>query len=272
MPYSIVGFAELADRSGTAEAITPIGSDDISDVSGDELKISSIPRPTIAWIYTKASKAGYPVNSWQLNSPEIAAIPLTGTGGDAVAADSNFGTVTNQLTIDTRLFPSDFGFTSSSPLTCTMDTDDEAGVSQSASMILGIMNAGESLPFNPGYARVDYHSKITGFSGNATVNSFSSYSLTSSGLTYNSLPDIPVRIINARVETPNGTCFRFIFPTGNSSRPGGLISNNTLTGNPAVNNFFSRPFRAISEHPLLEICTSTAETITSVEIDYQIVR
>jgi len=39
-----------------------------------------------------------------------------------------------------------------------------------------------------------------------------------------------------------------------------------------VNNFWSRPFRAISEHPLIEICTPTAETITSVELDYQIVR
>ena len=64
MPYSIVGFAELEDRSGTATAIAPIGGDDISDVSGDELKISSIPNPTIAWIYTKASKAGYPVSTW----------------------------------------------------------------------------------------------------------------------------------------------------------------------------------------------------------------
>ena len=153
-----------------------------------------------------------------------------------------------------------------------MDTDDQAGVAMTASMILGVVNAGENLPYNHGYARVDYHTKITGFSGNATVNTWSSYSLTSSGLTYDSLPDIPVRIVNARVETPNGTCFRFIFPTGTSSRPGGLISNNTMTGNPVVNNFFSRPFRAISEHPLIEICTSTAETITSVEIDYQIVR
>ena len=267
-----MGFAESADRSGTAEAISPIGGDDISDVSGDELKISSIPNPTIAWVYTKASNASYPVNTWQLSSPEIAATPLTGTSGSAVSVDGDFGTISDNVQIDTRLFPSDFGLTSSSPLTCTMDTDDQAGVAMTASMILGVVNAGESLPYNNGYARIDYHNRITGFSGNSTVNTWSSYSLTSSGLTYNSLPDIPVRIINARVESATGTAFRFIFPTGTSSRPGGIISNNTLTDNPIVNNFWSRPFRAISEHPLIEVCTSTAEVPTSVEIDYQIVR
>jgi len=272
MPYSIVGFAESEDRSGVATQITPIAGDDISDVSGDELKISSIPNPTIAWIFNKTSNQTYPISTWQLSSPEIAATPLTGTSGSAVSVDGDFGTISDNVQIDTRLFPSDFGLTSSSPLTCTILEGDEAGVAHTNSMIMGIVNAGESLPYNNGYARIDYHNRITGFSGNSTVNTWSSYSLTSSGLTYNSLPDIPVRIINARVESATGTAFRFIFPTGTSSRPGGIISNNTLTDNPIVNNFWSRPFRAISEHPLIEVCTSTAEVPTSVEIDYQIVR
>ena len=40
-----------------------------------------------------------------------------------------------------------------------MDTDDQAGVAMTASMILGVVNAGENLPYNHGYARVDYHTR-----------------------------------------------------------------------------------------------------------------
>jgi len=159
--------------------------------------------------------------------------------------------------------------TNSSPLTATMLEDDEAGVAHTCSMVLGCVNQGESIMYNDGYSRVDYYNKITGFSGNVTVNTWKSYSCTSSGLTYSSLPDELVRIVGARVEMPNGTCFRWIFPTGSSSRPGGLISNSNLSKTPEVNNFPTRPFRAITEHPLIEVVSSTAETITSVEIAYQ---
>lgn len=269
MPFSIVGFGESADRSGVPEAITPFANDEISDVSGDELRISSIQNPAIAWIYTKSSAAGYPVNSWKLSSPEIAAVPLLGTGGDSVGSDTYFGTQISPVQVDTRTFPSGYGMTNASPLTCTMDTDDEAGVAKNASMVLAVVEQGESLMYNDGYARVDYHNRYTGFSGNVTVNQFESYSMTSSGLTFNSLPDELVRIVNTRVEMANGTCYRWAFPGGSNSRPGGLIVNSNLSKNPVVNNFPTRSFRAITEHPQIQVVSSTAETILSVEIDYQ---
>jgi len=120
MPFSIVGFGESQDRSGVPTAIAPFGNDQISDVSGDELRISSIPNPAIAYIYTKSSAAGYPVNDWKLSSPEIAAVPLTGTGGDSVGSDTYFGTQISPVQVDTRAFPSGYGMTNSSPLTATM--------------------------------------------------------------------------------------------------------------------------------------------------------
>ena len=159
--------------------------------------------------------------------------------------------------------------TNSSPLNATMEEDDEAGVAHTCSMVLGVVNQGESIQYNDGYARVDYYNRITGFSGNMTANTWKSYSCTDSSLTFNSLPDELVRIVGARVEMPNGTCFRWIFPTGSSSRPGGLISNSNLSKTPVVNNFPTRPFRAITEHPLIETVSSSAETINSVEIAYQ---
>ena len=151
-----------------------------------------------------------------------------------------------------------------------MDTDDEAGVAQNASMVLGVVNQGESILYNDGYARVDYYNRITGFTGNVSaINTFTSYSCTDSSLTFNSLPDELVRIVNTRVEMDNGTCFRWIFPTGSSSRPGGLISNSNLSKTPEVNNFPTRSFRAITEHPLIEVVSGSVESINSVEIAYQ---
>ena len=269
MPFSIVGFGESEDRSGVPTAIAPFGGDTISDVSGDELRISSIPNPAIAYLYTKSSAAGYPVNDWKLSAPEIAAVPLTGTGGDSVGSDTYFGTQISPVQVDTRAFPSGYGMTNSSPLTATMEEDDEAGVAHTCSMVLGVVNQGEEIAYNDGYARVDYYNRIVGFSGNVSVNTWKSYSRTDSSLTFNSLPDELVRIVGARVEMPNGTCFRWIFPTGSSSRPGGLISNSNLSKTPVVNNFPTRPFRAITEHPLIEVVSSSAETVTSVEIAYQ---
>ena len=269
MPFSVVGFGESEDRSGVPTAIAPFAGDTISDVSGDELRISSIPNPAIAWLYTKSSAAGYPVNNWKLSSPEIAAVPLSGSGSDSVGSDTYFGTQISPVQIDTRNFPSGYGMTNSSPLDCTMDTDDQAGVAMTASMVLGVVNQGEQILYNDGYARVDYYNRITGFSGNVTVNQWEAYSCTSSGLTFNSLPDELVRIVNTRVEMANGTAYRWAFPTGSSSRPGGLISNSNLSKTPEINNFPTRPFRAITEHPQIEVVGSTAETILSVEIAYQ---
>jgi len=269
MPFSVVGFGESEDRSGTPTAIAPFAGDTISDVSGDELRISSIPNPAIAWIYTKSSAAGYPVNDWKLSSPEIAAVPLVGTGGDSVGSDTYFGTQISPVQVDTRQFPSGYGMTNSSPLTATMEEDDEAGVAHTCSMVLGVVNQGEQILYNDGYARVDYYNRITGFSGNVTANQWETYSCTSSGLTFNSLPDELVRIVNTRVEMANGTAYRWAFPTGSSSRPGGLISNSNLSKTPEINNFPTRPFRAITEHPQIQVVGSSAETILSVEIAYQ---
>ena len=269
MPFSIVGYGESADRSGTPAAITPFAGDTISDVSGDELRISSIPNPAIAYLYTKSEKPAYPVNSWKLNSPEIAACPLTGSGSDSIGSDTYFGTQISPLQVDTRAFPSGYGMTNSSPITCTMDTDDEAGVAQNASMVLAVVNQGESLFYQDGYSPISYYNRITGFSGSATVNQWETYSCTSSGLTFNSLPDELVRIVSTRVEMPSGTCYRWAFPVGSSARPGGLICNSNLSKTPVVNNFPTRPFRAITEHPQIQVISGAAETITSVEIAYQ---
>ena len=269
MPFSIVGFGESEDRSGTPTLIAPFAGDTISDVSGDELRISSIPNPAIAYLYTKAEKPAYPVNSWKLSAPELAAVPLSGSSGDSIGSDTYFGTQISPVQVDTRLHPSGYGMTNSSPLTCTMDTDDEAGVSLNASMVLACVNQGESIMYNDGYARVDYYNKIEGFSGSATVNQWETYSCTSSGLTFNSLPDELVRIVSTRVEMPSGTCYRWAFPTGSSARPGGLICNSNLSKTPEVNNFPTRPFRAITEHPQIQVISGASETITSVEIAYQ---
>lgn len=208
------------------------------------------------------------MNSWKLSAPEIAAVPLTGTGGDSVGSDTYYGTQISPVQVDTRAFPSGYGMTNSSALSCTMLEDDEAGVAHTCSMVLGVVNQGESLMYNDGYSPVTYYNKITGFSGNVTVNTWKAYSCTGSGLTFNSLPDELVRIVGTRVEMPNGTCYRWVFPQG-GGRPGGLISNSNLSKTPEVNNFPTRPFRAITEHPLIEVVSSTAETITSVEIAYQ---
>lgn len=268
MPFSVVGFAESEDRSGTPTNIAPISGDVISDSSGDELRISSIANPAIAWIYTKAEKPGYPLNSWVISSPEIAAVPLSGTGGDSIGSDTYFGTQTSPVQVDTRAFPSSYGMTNSSPITAVADTDDEAGVAQNISVILGTVQQGESLLFNPGYTPITYYNKITGFSGNTSVNTWKTYSCTSSGLTFNSLPDEEVRIVSTRVEMPNGTAYRWVFPSG-EGRPGGIISNSNLSATPVVNNFPTRSFRAITEHPQIEVVSGAAETITSVEIAYQ---
>ena len=60
------------------------------------------------------------MNSWKLSAPEIAAVPLTGTGGDSVGSDTYYGTQISPVQVDTRAFPSGYGMTNSSALSCTI--------------------------------------------------------------------------------------------------------------------------------------------------------
>ena len=260
--YSIYAFQNDSDRSATLENLTPV-VDPIASTTSTQLKLSSFPNPHISWIYYKVDALTHFILETKLSSPTISGHPIT----------TNFGDVTSSIThpnwnhdptIDMRNAPNSFGISSSDPIEAFARDTDVGGEAARIACVIGVTDGTPLVSSNSTPFRVDYTQTFSGF-GASVQDTWSNHDL-SDLTTTASIPDVPVRIIGARLNDSGAVAFRMQYPRGSSLQPG-FIANNSHADAPINLNFNSmgREFLYVSELPscnILSFDNSTASDLT----------
>lgn len=248
--YSGYAFQNDSDRSATLENLTPV-VDPIASTNSTQLKLSSFPNPHIAWIYYKVDALTHFILETKLTSPTISGQPITTNNGD-VTSSATHPNWNHEPTVDMRNAPNSFGISSSDPIEAFARDTDVGGEAARIACILGITDGTPLVSSNSTPFRVDFTQTYTGFSA-STQDTWSNQSL-SDLTTTASIPDIPVRVVGARLNDSEGVAFRLVYPRGSSLRPTFLSTNSHCDVTPNVNfNSIGRSYLAVSEEPSIDI-------------------
>lgn len=204
----------------------------------------------------------------KITSPVISGNPLVSNYGD-IQSSATHPNWNHEPTFDFRNVPSNFiqqagtALSPSDPIEFFARDTDVGGEASRIACVLGVTDGTPLVSSNSSPYRVDYIHRVTGFAA-STADSWSNQSL--GDLTQDSLPDVPVSIVAARLDDSEGVAFRFLYPKGSIHRPGYLSTNSPTDQLPNVNcTTQMRPFLAVSEMPSLDILsmgTSTPSALT----------
>ena len=267
MTFSIYAAQTDADRSATLTQIAPV-SDPIASTTSTELKLSGETNPQIAWVLWKVDSLTHFLLETKIKSPFISGKPQVSNYGD-IQSSASHPNWNHEPTFDFRNVPSNFiqqagtALSPSDPIEFFARDTDVGGEASRIACVLGVTDGTPLVSSNSTPYRVDYIHKISGFAA-SSADSWSNQSL--GDLTQDSLPDVPVSIVAARLDDSEGVAFRFLYPKGSIHRPGYLSTNSPTDQLPNVNcTTQMRPFLAVSEMPSLDILsmgTSTPSALT----------
>jgi hypothetical protein len=260
--YSGYAFQNDSDRSATLENLTPV-SDPIASTTSTQLKLSSFPNPHIAWIYYKVDALTHFILETKLTSPTISGQPIVGRTGD-ITSSATHPNWNHEPTVDMRNAPNSFGISSSDPIEAFARDTDVGGEAARIACVLGVTDGTPLVSSNSTPFRVDYTQTYTGFSA-STQDTWSNQDL-SSLTTTASIPDVPVRVVGARLNDSGAVAFRLVYPRGSSLRPTFIACNSHADQTPNLNfNSLGRDYLAVSEEPSIDILSfdnSTASDLT----------
>jgi hypothetical protein len=115
---------------------------------------------------------------------------------------------------------------------------------------------------------VDYTQTYSGFS--ASVQDTWSNQDLSSLTTTASIPDVPVRIVGARLNDSGANLFRMVYPRGSSLRPMFIANNSHADANINLNfNSLGRSYLSISEEPSIDILSFDNSTPSDLTLYLQ---
>ena len=260
--YSGYAFQNDSDRSATLENLTPV-SDPIASTTSTQLKLSGFPNPHIAWIYYKVDALTHFILETSLQAPSISGQPIVTRTGD-VTSSITHPNWNHEPTIDMRNAPNSFGISSSDPITASARDTDVGGENSRIMCAIGVTDGTPLVSSNSTPFRVDYTQTYTGFSA-SVQDTYSNHDL-SSLTTTASIPDVPVRVVGARLNDSGANVFRLVYPRGSSLRPMFIACNSHADQTPNVNfNSLGRSYLAVSEEPSIDILSfdnSTASDLT----------
>lgn len=264
--YSGYAFQNDSDRSATLENLTPI-SDPIASTTSTQLKLSSFPNPHIAWIYYKVDALTHFILETKFSSPTISGQPITTNYGD-VTSSITHPNWNHEPTVDMRNAPNSFGITSSDPIEAFSRDTDVGGEASRICCGIGVTDGTPLVSANSTPFRVDYTQTYSGFS--ASVQDTWSNQDLSSLTTTASIPDVPVRIVGARLNDSGANLFRMVYPRGSSLRPMFIANNSHADANINLNfNSLGRSYLSISEEPSIDILSFDNSTPSDLTLYLQ---
>ena len=271
MTYSGYAAQTDADRSAVLSQIAPV-SDPIASTSSTELKLSGETNPHIAWVYWKVDALTHYIEETKITFPQIAGNPLVSNYGD-IQSSATHPNWNHEPTFDWRNAPANFIQQSGTALGPSDAIEffakdlDVGGEASRIACVIGVTDGTPLVSSNTSPYRVDYVHRITGFAANA-ADSWSNQSL--SDLTQDALPDVPVSIVAARLDSADGVAFRFVYPKGSIHRPIYLATNSVTDMLPNINQTTQmRPFLAVSEIPSVDILSFGNDTPSALTLFLQ---
>jgi len=266
MSYSGYAFQNDSDRSATLENLTPV-TDPIASTTSTQLKLSSFPNPHIAWIYYKVDALTHFILETKLTSPTISGQPIVTRTGD-ITSSATHPNWNHEPTVDMRNAPNSFGISSSDPIEAFARDTDVGGEAARICCALGVTDGTPLVSSNSTPFRVDYTQTYTGFGAN-TADQYTNHDL-SSLTTTASIPDVPVRIVGARLNDSDANIFRIQYPRGSSLQPIFIANNSHCDQTPNVNfNSLGRTYLAVSEEPSINTLAFSGSTSSDLTLYLQ---